>query len=241
MKKLPSILSAVILLFLASCGNKPTETAETTVVDTTATDTAAVVPPPLPEFTPFNVMAVTHKVKDFAKFREVYMAHDSMRLASGLTHFRMGRGMEDSNVVFVVNRIDDVEKAKEFAASPVLKEAMKKAGVAGPPTIAFANIIRLDSSMLDIKDRVRVTHRVKDFDAWLKVYDGEGKETRAANGIIDRSISRGIDDPNLVTIVFAISDMAKAKARMDAPELKALMMTAGVEGAPSFFFYKLVE
>ncbi|MEP7170484.1 MAG: hypothetical protein ABI855_14035 [Bacteroidota bacterium] len=241
MKKIQSILTAGMILFLASCGNKPTETAESVGVDTTATDTTAMAAPSPPEFTPFNVMAVTHKVKDFAKFKEVYMAHDSMRHASGLTHFRMGRGMEDSNMVFVVNRIDDVAKAKEFAASPDLKEAMKRAGAAGPPTIAFTNIIRLDSSALDIKERVRVTHKVKDFDAWLKVYDGEGKDTRAANGIIDRSLSRGIDDPNVVTIVFAISDMAKAKARMNSPELKALMMGAGVEGPPTFFFYRMVD
>lgn len=241
MKKTISILTAGFMLFLASCGNNPKETAETTEADTTAADTAAAMAPAAPEFTPFKVMAVTHKVKDFDKFKEVYMAHDSMRHASGLTHFRTGRGLDDPNMVFVVNRIDDVAKAKEFAASEDLKNAMKKAGVVGPPTIAFAEIIRLDSSMLEIKDRVRVIHRVKDFDAWLKVYDGEGKETRAANGIIDRSLSRGIDDPNTVTLTFAISDMEKAKARMNSPELKALMMGAGVEGAPSFFFYKLID
>jgi quinol monooxygenase YgiN len=240
MKKTTSILTAGFMLFLASCGNNPKETSDITEADTTATDTTAMAPAE-PEFTPFKVMGVTHKVKNFDKFREVYMAHDSMRHASGLTHFRTGRGLDDPNMVFVVNRIDDVAKAKEFAASAGLKAAMKNAGVQGAPTIALAEIIRLDSSMIDQKERVRVTHRVKDFDAWLKVYDGEGKETRAANGLIDRSLSRGIDDPNLVTLVFAISDMEKAKARMNDPALKALMMTAGVEGEPTFFFYKLVD
>ncbi|HKR06035.1 MAG TPA: hypothetical protein VJY62_15470 [Bacteroidia bacterium] len=240
MKKTTSILTAGFMLFIASCGNNANETADTTAVDTMATDTTAMAPA-APEFTPFKVIAVTHTVKNYDKFREVYNAHDSLRHAYGITHFRIGRGLEDSNKIFIVNRIDDVTKAKEFAASADLKEAMKKAGVVGPPTIAFAEIIRLDSSMLEIKNRVRVIHRVKDFDAWLKVYDGEGKEKRAENGLIDRSLSRGIDDPNVVTLTFAISDMEKAKARMNDPALKALMMTAGVEGEPSFFFYNLVD
>lgn len=240
MKKITSILTAGFMLFLASCGNNANETSDATAADTMATDTEAMAPA-APEFTPFKVMAVTHKVKDFDKFREVYNAHDSMRQANGLTHFRLGRGMDDPNTVFVVNRIDDVAKAKEFAASADLKAAMKNAGVAGPPVITFRDIIRLDSLMTDQKQRVRVSHRVKDFDAWLKVYDDEGKETRASHGLMDRSLSRGIDDPNDVTIVFEITDMEKAKARMNDPALKALMMTAGVEGEPTFFFYNVAD
>jgi quinol monooxygenase YgiN len=242
MKKTPLILTAAVMLFLASsCGNKKNEPAETTATDTVASADTTAKAPAEPAFTPFKVMAITHKVKNFDTFKGVYMAHDSMRLANGLTHFRMGRGLDDSNMVFVTNIISDVQKAKDFAASANLKEAMKRAGVAGPPTIAYAEIIRLDSSKIESNIRVRVTHRVKDFDAWLKVYDDEGKQKRAENGLIDRAISRGIDDPNTVTIIFAISDMEKAKARMNSPELKATMMNAGVESAPTFFFYRLVD
>ena len=69
---------------------------------------------------------------------------------------------------------------------------------------------------------VSVTHHVKNFDAWLKVYDGEGKDTRGCeDGTVDRAMSRGIEDTNMVSVVFVITQiMAKAKARVASPELK---------------------
>ncbi|MEO5572461.1 MAG: hypothetical protein ABIT08_12995 [Bacteroidia bacterium] len=240
MKNISSILTAGIVLFFASCGNSGKETAETPAADTTAMETAAAAPD-APAFTSFKVLAIQHKVKNFEKWRVAYMAHDSMRQTYGITHFRLGRGLEDSNMVFLADIITDVEKAKEFAASPDLKDAMKKAGVISAPSVNYDDVIRMDSSVIDQNLRVRISHRVKDFDAWLKVYEDEGKESRAVNGLIDRSLSRGIDDPNMVTIVFAISDMEKAKARMNSTELKALMLGAGVEGPPTILFYRLVD
>lgn len=84
----------------------------------------------------------------------------------------------------------------------------------------YVDVVRFEESPAENKDRLRVGHKVKDFDAWLKVYDAEGKETRAENGLVDRAISRNIDDPNIIYVTFAISDLAKAKARLADPALK---------------------
>lgn len=46
-----------------------------------------------------------------------------------------------------------------------------------------------------------------------------------------------MDDPNLVHIVFSVTDMEKAKKRMADPELKKLMEEAGVLEAPAISFY----
>ena len=70
----------------------------------------------------------------------------------------------------------------------------------------------------------------------LKFFSLKLSNKKTENGIIHRTISRGIGDPNVVTIIFAISDMEKAKARMNSPGIKALMMGAGVEGLPTLFF-----
>ena len=56
---------------------------------------------------------------------------------------------------------------------------------------------------------------------------------------MDRGLARDIDDSNLIYIVFAISDMEKAKTRMNSIALKKLMMDAGVEGPPTISFYRL--
>lgn len=45
----------------------------------------------------------------------------------------------DPNDVIVVNTWPSIDAAKAFVAQDDLKEAMKKAGVAGPPEIVFAN------------------------------------------------------------------------------------------------------
>jgi quinol monooxygenase YgiN len=91
------------------------------------------------------------------------------------------------------------------------------------------------------KQLVLVTHKVKDFAAWLKVFDGEGSSTRASNGLVDVALSRGIADSNLVHLVFDIKDMAKAKARMKDPALKKLMTDGGVIGTPKFEFYNIAD
>ena len=227
--------SLAVLLFSCNSGGGDKD-------DKKGTDTSVVQKTTTPVFTPYNVMLIEHQVKDFDTWKGGYLAHDSMRQAYGITQGSLGRGLEDPNTVVVVSKISDIAKAKEFASSPDLKEAMEKAGVVGKPTISYIHVLRNDSSRIQIKERMIVSHKVKDFDAWLKVYDnGEGVTKRAEYGMIDRGLARGVDDPNMVYVVFAISDMAKAKARGQSPELKKLMQDAGVLGEPKIFMYSLVQ
>lgn len=233
MKKISSIIVAASILFFSSCNNGGKEKEETPPKDSTTAKA-----PEKPAFTPFTVMLVQHPVKNFDKWLPVYKGHDSVRQQYGLTELGVSRGLDNPNMVYLAFRANDVQKAKEFAVLPNLKETMQKAGVTAPPTISYLTVIRDDTSKIDQKERVEVAHHVKDFDAWLKVYDGEGKDTRAANGLIDRGLARGVDDPNMVYILFAISDLKKAKARINSPELKKLMTDAGVDSPPTINFFK---
>ncbi len=185
------------------------------------------------------VMVVRLPSSDFANFMTVYNAQDSMRAAYGISKLGLARELEDSSNVIVMERIADLEQAKNFSSSEGLKNAMATASVTGPPTFDFVSLVRNDNSPLEIKTRVLIKHRVKDFDAWLKVYDGEGMKARAEYGMIDRALSRGAEDPNMVYIVFAVSDMDKAMARSNSEELKATMMGAGVEGEPEIVIYTM--
>jgi hypothetical protein len=234
MKQISLILTAGVIIFLSSCSGGAKE-------EKKAEDTTAAAAPAKPVFEPFKVVMITHPVKDFDKWKAGYLSHDSVRKAYGISQFVMGRGLEDSNMVIVIDKMSDVQKAKQFTALPDLKEAMQKAGVTGPPTFDYVDVIRNDDTKIEQNDRIMVVHKVKDFDAWLKVYDNEGVSTRAANGLVDRGLARGIDDPNMVYIVFAVTDMAKAKARVSSEELKKIMTDAGVEGPPRIHFYRLVN
>ena len=229
-----SVLVIVFTVVFFSCKNNKAEKVEE-VSTMEEVDTASTA------FMPFKVIVIKHDVADYNKWRLAYDAHDSVRKTYGISHFVIGRGMDNPNTIMVIDKMDDVNKAKDFSMLPSLKDAMKKAGVLNTPKFGFYEVIRNDDSKINLIDRLMVTHRVKDFDAWLKVYDEEGIVKRMEGGLIDRGMARNIDDPNIVTLVFAISDIDKAKALIKSEEQKKVMMDAGVEGVPEMFFYKLVE
>ena len=117
---------------------------------------------------------------------------------------------------------------------------MDKAGVISKPEFNLYHVIRYNPDSKE-KQWVLVTHKVKDFDAWLKVFDAEGPATRATYGLTDVVLARGLNDSNMVHIVFDITDLAKAKARTKDPALKKLMTDAGVISAPQIEFYNSAE
>jgi hypothetical protein len=233
MKQLSIILGTGIILFFASCSGSGSEEKKA--------DSAATTTPATPVFQPFNVMVITHPVKDFDKWKAGYFAHDSVRKAYGITHLTFGRGLEDSNMVTVAELLSDIQKAKEFSTLPNLKEAMHKAGVTGAPTFDFIHVIRDDTTMPATNDRMMIAHKVKDFAAWLKVFDNEGTATRAGYGMADRALGRGVDDSTMVYILFTVTDLAKAKARGNSEDLKKIMTDAGVQGPPKVNFFREVK
>jgi hypothetical protein len=236
-KFLTPVMATLFVITLFSCNNAGNSNAAAKPADST-TPVAAVTPP---VFTPFNLLIVKHKVADFDKWKAGYMANDSMRRASGIMHAHLGRGMEDSNMVVVFDSVSDVRKARDFGASPGLKAAMQKAGVVGPPTVSLVDVIRAQAPPKDMNDRIMISHKVKDFDVWLRAFDAEGDSIREANGLKFRLLAKGIDDSSMVYIVFIITDMTKAKARFNSPELKKIMTDAGVISKPDAFLYRLVD
>ncbi len=189
---------------------------------------------------PSSILLVRHKVADYAKWLPLYEAHDSVRLASGIHKYLIARGTEDSNMIMVAQGMDDVAKAKAFAASPDLKDVMKKAGVISDPMIDYLDVVTSDTTSITQTVRLMVRHHVKDWDAWKKVYDDD-KPNRVNAGLTDRVLGHSNGDTHSVTLVFAVSDMAKAKDFISSKALKDKMDQAGVDGPPDFFFYKIVQ
>jgi hypothetical protein len=196
--------------------------------------TAAVQPE---AFTPFDAMVITHTVKDYASWRPLFDADSTARNAAGLELLTVGKSTDNPNHVTIVFKMRSVQEAQKFAGDPRLKQVMEKGGVVSRPTIEYYNIARFNTEA-PIKQWVTITHRVKDFDAWVKVFDKEGATQRAAEGMMDLALARGIDDANIVHIVLEITDMAKAKAALSSDAKKKLMESAGVMEQPRFEYYK---
>src|SRR5438067_1364742 len=113
------LFCAAMVVFLISCNsgsNEEKSTADTTATTTTDTSAANTTPTPASTIvtTPQNMVVVTHKVKDFAKWMPAYEGHDSARLANGLHSYVIGRGFNDTSMVLVALKADDMTKAKAF-------------------------------------------------------------------------------------------------------------------------------
>jgi hypothetical protein len=134
--------------------------------------------------------------------------------------------------------MDDINKAKELAASKGMKDRMKKGGVVGPVSIDYLESVMNDTTAIQQTVRLMVKHKVKDWDAWKKTFDST-IQIRIDAGLTDRVVSHSVEDNKNVTVVFAVADVAKAKAFCNSKDLKDKMAKAGVVGAPSFFFYRI--
>lgn len=237
MKTIFTTIIALSMLAFTSCKKEADKVA---TPEPAVTETPAPVAKETPAFEPFQVMAISYTVKNYDTWKKVFDEHESTRVASGLTTRALARGTENPNKIYLFLNVANMQKAKEYAANPKLKEVRKTAGVTSEPEVIYSNVVRFEESPAELKGRVRITHKVKDFDAWLKVYDAEGKETRAANGLLDRAIARNVEDPNLIYLTFAISDLEKVKARLKDPKLQKIMSDGGVISKPVIDYYKSV-
>ncbi|MEI9943525.1 MAG: hypothetical protein WDN26_04830 [Chitinophagaceae bacterium] len=241
LKIFATISVVTAMLFLTSCNSGDDKKAGETVTDTLTGNKDSVPPPPPPTPSgPTSMMVIKHKVANYAKWKPYYDADDSSRQSYGLHNYVVARGTEDSNMILIALRMDDVTKAKQMAASPALKAFMKKAGVTGTPTVDFVEAVYSDATPSPATVRVLVKHKVKDWDAWKKSFDSH-KQARIDAGLADRVISHSVDNNKDVSLVFGITDAEKAKAFMNSQDLKDKMKEAGVDGPPSFFYYKVVE
>jgi hypothetical protein len=84
-----------------------------------------------------NYLLVRHKVADFARWKPVYDAHAPARANAGLKEEHLLRNIDDPNEVTLLFSAADLDKAKAFAGSADLREAMQKAGVVDQPDVYF--------------------------------------------------------------------------------------------------------
>ena len=89
-----------------------------------------------------GMMIVRHKVRDYGRWRPIFDRHADMQKRAGLINPRVYHSADSNkSEIVVVFDIEDTKKAKDFATSANLKEAMEKAGVLDTPTIYFLELI----------------------------------------------------------------------------------------------------
>jgi hypothetical protein len=86
-----------------------------------------------------TTMFVRHQVSDYAKWRQAYDDFHATQRRLGVTADAVYRTADDSNDVTVTHDFASLEAAQQFLASDEVRQAMEQAGVAGEPTIWFAD------------------------------------------------------------------------------------------------------
>lgn len=81
---------------------------------------------------------VEHTVREYGTWKAVFDEHEEIRRRYGATGHEVYRGLDDPNVITVVNHFSSAEDARRFADDPTLREAMRRGGVIGEPRITWA-------------------------------------------------------------------------------------------------------
>jgi heme-degrading monooxygenase HmoA len=82
-------------------------------------------------------LLIRHHVADYLAWKAVFDEHEPARRANGSQGSRLFRNAADPNEILLLLEWDDLERARLFADSDDLREAMTRAGVTDRPDIWF--------------------------------------------------------------------------------------------------------
>lgn len=78
-----------------------------------------------------SVIILSHRVNNYESWKKIYDEDLPRRNEAGLKEVTCGPKMGDPNLVYMVFKTDDLEKAQQMIENEELKEVMQKAGVTG--------------------------------------------------------------------------------------------------------------
>ena len=86
-------------------------------------------------------MFVRHQVADYSAWRATYDSIERERNELGVTAHAVFQSVADRNDVTASHDFESQQAAEAFASSPVLRDAMQRAGVQGTPEIWFTTAV----------------------------------------------------------------------------------------------------
>jgi len=82
---------------------------------------------------------VQHHVTDYDRWYPVLAEHGEVRRKHGATGHTIHRAADDPNTIVIVTDFKSLDGARAFSSDPSLADAMKRAGVDGPPQVWIVN------------------------------------------------------------------------------------------------------
>jgi quinol monooxygenase YgiN len=182
-------------------------------------------------------VVISHDVEDYAAWKRAFDRHAGTRRSAGIIVAHVNQDAENPNRLSVYLAAADRSKLQAFLGDITLMAVMRDAGVTGPPHILDLTPVE----DLTHKDRplagLIIRHQVRDYATWKVAFDRNG-DARANAGVIGHAVSRSVRNPDVVVIYLQAEALEALRAFAAAPELKAVMATAGVLGAPDLTFVR---
>lgn len=83
---------------------------------------------------------------------------------------------------------------------------------------------------------IYVRQTVEDYGRWREGFDKHASARQAGGATDEVYVMQNVDDPNDITVILGWSDVEKARAFTQSPDLKEAMQKAGVTGPPEVRF-----
>lgn len=176
-------------------------------------------------------LSISHEVANYTNWKSGYDKDLPARKAAGLKDIFVKQDINNANLITAFFEVNNLAKAQAFVSDPRLKEAMSKAGVTSAPNIVFYKSATKFDGINTSALITTVTHAVKDFNSWKKVYDSAEKLRKNA-GVNDYLLLRSLSDENVVTVLGTSSSAANFNQFISNPDLKTAMDKAGVISKP---------
>jgi hypothetical protein len=184
---------------------------------------------------PAAAVVVSHQVEDFATWKRVFDRHAAARRSAGIITTHVNQDAENPNSLSVYMAATDRANLADFIGGADLMATMRDAGVTGPPLIVDITPVEDQTR----KDRALagliVRHEVRDYAVWKRGFDGHA-EARKRAGIVGHAVNRSVRNPQLVVIYLQAESLEALRAFAGTADLKQVMQTAGVIGAPELSF-----
>ena len=186
-------------------------------------------------------LVVFHHVADYESWKTVFDEHEGVRRGHGQLEHRVFRSVDDPNRVVVHNDFPSEEDARGLMDDPSLADAMKRAGVTDEPWLGL--IERAEQKRYaegPVGVTMAVHHRVRDYEAWKRVFD-EHEDVRRSHGQLEHRIYHPLGDSLQLVVHNDFPTVQAADSFGADPSLPEAMQRAGVEGEPGINMATLAE
>lgn len=188
--------------------------------------------------TKHRVLLSEKRVLHFNSWKDLYHSQDSIRESYHVGHYMAGRGIADTNQVYVIDLISDSSKIDDYLALPFLGAMRSRTGVMDSVVTHQIALLRDDTTVASTQNRLVLIMQVADAKKTLDALDQQGLGKRKELGMIDRGVGVS-EDQKTMYVFFAVPDFAKVDAFLSSADYTKWLETLGASGSPRALRYKI--